>query len=135
MCRVWDARTCSQVFALKGGHSKPIRSVTDCLSGQIATGSDDNTIRIWFYKAANKQKKLKERFEVNLKLTGHTGAVLGLEKFAEDLYSCSYDKTLRWWQMTMTRKAPQSGVTEIEEDVYIVSCKKVYCSESTAGFT
>ena len=117
---------------LDGGHSKPIRCVSECLSGQIATGADDNTIRIWFYKAANKQTKQKERFEVNLKLCGHSGAVLGLETNAEDLYSCSDDKTLRWWQMTMTRKAPQSGVTKIEEDVYIVSCKKVFKGHKAA---
>lgn len=85
------------------GHSSAVNSVISISPEEIATGSNDSTIKIW-----EKQDKINsynkgfayimEEYECIYTLTGHKGPVLYLLLLSKALFaSASDDKTIRIW--------------------------------------
>lgn len=73
------------------GHGQPILACqfSPKSSGRLATGSGDNTARIWDTNSGTPKHTLK----------GHTGWVLGVSwsPDGQHLATCSMDKTVRIW--------------------------------------
>jgi len=73
------------------GHGQPILAsqFSPISSSILATGSGDNTVRIWDTDTGTPKHTLK----------GHTGWVLGVffSPRGDQLASCSMDKTVRIW--------------------------------------
>ena len=87
------AQTGEKIVCPLSGHSDDVNSVAWSPDGtKLASGSDDQTVRIW---EAATGKQLWQ-------LTGHTGGntgVLGVcfDPTGKTIVSCSWDKTIRFW--------------------------------------
>ena len=91
----YDTATYQEV-ALLTGHTAGVRSVAFNPDGHtIASGSDDNTIRLWDVSAGRHLRTL----------TGHTGDVesVAFSPDGKTLASGSSDGTILLWELT-TRK-------------------------------
>ena len=72
------------------GHTKPVRDFCQIDDEHFASGSFDNTIKIWNINNS-------ETFEQELK--GHTSNVINVIKLKDNtLVSCSTDKTIIVWK-------------------------------------
>jgi WD40 repeat protein len=78
------------------GHTEPVTAFTVLADGRLASGSDDQTIRLWNPTSGVCESTLK----------GHTKAITALVVLADGrLASASSDSTIRLWN-------PKSGVCE-----------------------
>jgi len=116
------------VMVLKG-HEAAVTSIAELEGGMLATSSDDRTVRLWDLKSGKMKKKLTEREEPVLHvapisggrialcganatvcmmgaqgaglLEGHTAPVSNLVQLSREMaVSCSFDQTLRLWDLT-----------------------------------
>jgi hypothetical protein len=73
------------------GHSSYVYSLIKVSENVIASGSDDNTIKLW--------KEVNGKFQEIQTLTGHSHSVYSLLKVSENVIaSGSEDKTIKLWQ-------------------------------------
>jgi len=70
------------------GHTEKIVSLIELSSGKLASGSYDNTIRIWDIDNNREEKLLKER-----------GKVFCLLEFEEDKLLCGCDNSINLWDI------------------------------------
>jgi len=83
-------------------HTKPIRVVTVSLNGRwLASGSEDNTIKLWDATTGNLLRTL----------SGHTHTVLALAISPDGLLvaSGSEDRTVKLWEVTSGRELHSRG--------------------------
>jgi serine/threonine protein kinase len=110
--KVWDVNTAEVPNTLNDGHTAPIRTLSLSQDGRIlASGSADNTIKIWDVAAGKLLQTLK----------GHTAPVwsVALSRDGKTLVSGSQDNTIKIWDV-------QSGtvrhtLTEHTDAVYSVA--------------
>jgi WD40 repeat protein len=86
--RLWDIEAQREVVCFNG-HSKAVLAICQLHDGRLASGSDDNTIRIW-----------KESLGEVACLRGHTAAIRSLCSLADGrLASGSQDGVIRLWDV------------------------------------
>ena len=72
------------------GHTDSVWIVTALSNGQLASGSGDNTIKIWTADG-----------RCTATLTGHTHSVMSVIELSNgQLASSSWDKTIKIWELT-----------------------------------
>ena len=87
--KVWDPQT-GQLLKEFKGHTDPVYCLAQLTNGWIASGSKDETIRLW--NAQSKRKCLMRT------LTGHQAPILSLKALQNgNLASCSCDDTIKIW--------------------------------------
>merc|ERR1711865_1044537 len=86
------------------GHSNYVMSVAWSMDGTLASGSADNSVKIWVMDSSNKLK-------LQSTLSGHNGAVTQVEfSDAGTLVSASEDGTTRFWDVaTGAQKEEMQG--------------------------
>lgn len=78
---------------VKNYHPSPVTAFGYCRhSGRLAIGYGDGTILLFYPRQAAFRR-----------LVGHRSAVTSLQFQADKLYSCSYDRTLRLWNLSADR--------------------------------
>ena len=82
---LWDVASLQQAGVLNG-HTGGVTCLQPLPNGRLASGSRDNTIRIWDLKSTTSQI-----------LTGHSDGVTCLASDGERLFSGSLDCTVRVW--------------------------------------
>ena len=86
------------------GHSAPVRALLS-LNGNIYSGSDDGTIRVWSMKRDGDDRgdrgngRKREGLMCVGILKGHNGGVRGLERVGSCVMSASVDGTMRCWDL------------------------------------
>ena len=108
---IYEKQT-GKALDLLTGHTEEVSSIAfNPYGSMLASGSYDNTIRIWDFHTS----KLKAT------LTGHTGAIYSVA-FSPDgstLASGSYDRTIRLWDVHTGK--PKATLTGHTERVYSVA--------------
>ncbi|KAK0748415.1 WD40-repeat-containing domain protein [Apiosordaria backusii] len=91
---VFKVQAVSRMAHKISGHGQPILccQFSPATSSRLATGSGDNTARIWNVDTGTPEKTL----------SGHTGWVMGVNwrPDGQQLATCSMDKTVRIWDPT-----------------------------------
>ena len=94
---VWNVTTKTKLYTLYAinGHTFPVSSVKPVTASVLATGSADNTIKMWKIVGKELNGTLIRT------LNGHTDSVTCLDLFSLDtLMSGGYDQTIRFWDIT-----------------------------------
>ena len=95
--RVWKEKDNGEIVSdTLTGHTSAVYSVCALGDGRLASGSFDETIRIW---------DLKKGGEHVQTLTGHTGSVLSVCALGDGrLASCFGDRTIRIWDLNKEKE-------------------------------
>jgi WD40 repeat protein len=106
------------------GNTEAVRSVAFSSDGKVfASGSDDNTIKIWDFATR----------KVITTLTGHNRPVLGVS-FSPDgktLFSCSADSTIKFWDVATGKEITTlTGHKDAIRSISVSSDGKILASGS-----
>ena len=92
-CRLWDVKTQKNVLAIAAHSNEVLACDFNKYDEIIATGSTDNTIKLWDMRKASQPIAM---------LFGHRYPVkkVKFSPFSRDLLlSCSYDMTVKFWNV------------------------------------
>ncbi len=88
------SNTQQQCVATLNGHTHFVNSVTPLADGRLASGSGDNTVKVWDLSKPDGQQCVAT-------LNGHTHRVNSVTPLADGrLASCSSDKTVKVWDLS-----------------------------------
>eukprot|EP00756_Hemistasia_phaeocysticola_P017093 Hpha_TRINITY_DN15517_c2_g5::TRINITY_DN15517_c2_g5_i3::g.107171::m.107171 len=121
--RVWDTESGKEVKVLKGGHTDSPKGLvfTPNKGSEIVSCGLDNNVCVWNVSSGGLVATLK----------GHEGCVTGIALFpgAAKAVTCSFDKTLRVWDLTGKKE-----VLKIDNDrAFRCVCISPDCSKIVAG--
>ena len=103
--RLWNFATGAAVGTLTG-HTQAVRAIAFSPRGQLATGGEDKTIRLW---SLEPELNGQQTGHCDRILSGHSWAVSALV-FTSDrtLISGSWDKTIKFWQVDTGEEVSRS---------------------------
>lgn len=110
--KIWDLSTAEVPNTLNDGHTAPIRALSLSADGSLlASGSADNTIKIWDAIAGKLLQTLK----------GHTAPVtsVAISRDGKTVISGSEDKTIKIWDVPTS--VLRHTLTEHSDRVYAVA--------------
>ncbi|MFW6358218.1 MAG: WD40 repeat domain-containing protein [Chroococcales cyanobacterium] len=96
--KLWELNT-GRLIKTKEGHSQALLCVTFVGSDRLATGSFDQTVKLWQIEESETRD---DRIIVTETLTGHLGSVRSLAATPDGqrLASGSYDHTIKLWNLS-----------------------------------
>jgi WD40 repeat protein len=108
---VWNHTGSGRLVKNLTGHSNLIYDLVTLTNGNLASSSDDKTIRLWNTTSGELLKILR----------GHESTIPCIRLISKDhLVSGSYDKTIRFWNLTTGQMTHEVGF--VHEEVGFVQC-------------